>query len=269
MRLGVFLCIAANAHAFTTGISGYSGRDGKVCTECHTPGAAAKPSATLKGPAVLAPGASAEYQLVIDTDVTSAASVSRAAGIDIAASAGTTLATVSQVNQTRLISGEISHTTALPSAKTIAISFSVTAPMQGPLTIFAAALSVDSNGATSGDSLATTTLAVNVSNPSPPDLASNPSADLAEVVSNADLANVVSNADLGNVVSSADLASNADLADVVSAASPREKPATADLGPPKNEARWACGSTVGAMAVPGAPLGLVLVLALLLRRKLS
>jgi hypothetical protein len=227
MRTLLFLCIAANARAYTTGISGYSGKDGKLCTECHAAGAAAKPSATFKGPSFLAPGATAEYQLVVDTDVNSSASAQRAAGIDVATSDGT-LATVNQVNQTRLIDNEISHTNALPQAKTIALSFSLTAPAQeGSLTLFGAALSADGNGQTGGDSVASTTLAVTITNTPP------------------------------------------DLADVISGASPREEPASADLGPPRNEARWSCGSYAGSMALPVAatPLFGVLLLLLVLRRR--
>jgi hypothetical protein len=225
-RVALFCCIAANAHAFTTGISGYSGKDGPVCTECHS-GGTAKPSAMLQGPPAMVAGSSADFQLVIDTDVNSSASAKRSAGFDIAAGAGT-LATVDQVNQTRVVGGEISHTTAVPAAKTVAISFSLTAPDQpgSMLTLYAAALSVDSNGAKTGDSLATTTLQVAVT-ASPPDLA-----------------------------------------DVVSGASTRDHP-TDDMGPPKDEPRWACGSYAGAMPVPVAvgPMLAILLLALLLRRR--
>jgi hypothetical protein len=225
-RLLLFCCIAANTYAYTTGISGYSGKDGKVCSECHAAGAA-KPSAAIQGPTALAAGASAEYQLVIDTDVNSAASAKRIAGIDIAAGAGT-LATVNQVNQTRLIDGEISHTNALPEAKTVALSFQLTAPAQlGPLTLFGAALSADGNGGTGGDSVATTSFQVEVT-ATPPDLA-----------------------------------------DAISGASTRDQPASADLGPPRDEPRWSCGSYAGAMSVPVAvaPLLAILCLALLLRRR--
>jgi hypothetical protein len=164
--LAVFCCSAA----YTTGISGYSGKDGKDCTECHKPGATAKPSAVIQGPAALAIGQSAQYQLVIDTDVNSSASAKRAAGLDIATSAGT-LASLSQQNQTRLIAGEISHTNALPQAKTVAVSFQLTAPDSvGSLMLFAAALSADGDGSNSGDSVATTTLQVAVT-ATPPDLA--------------------------------------------------------------------------------------------------
>jgi hypothetical protein len=227
MKLVVFCCIAANAYAYTTGISGYSGKDGKVCSDCHS-GGAARPSATIQGPPALAAGSTADFQLVIDTDVNSSASAKRTAGFDVAASDGTTLGAVDQQNATHVLNGEISHTNALPAAKTVAISFSVTAPAQpgGTLTLFAAALSADGNGATSGDSVASTTLQVAVT-AFPPDLA-----------------------------------------DVISSAS-THAPVTDDMGPPRDEPRWSCGSYAGAMSVPVAagPFAIILLLVLALRRR--
>jgi hypothetical protein len=227
VRFIVFCCIAANAYAYTTGISGYSGKDSKVCSDCHS-GGTAKPSATIQGPPAVAAGTTNEFQLVIDTDVNSSASVKRTAGFDVAASDGTTLGTVQQTNATHLLNGEISHTNAVADAKTVAISFSVTAPAQpgGTLTLFAAALSADGNGAPSGDSVATTMLQVAVT-ASPPDLA-----------------------------------------DVISGAS-THAPATDDMGPPRDEPRWSCGSYAGAMSVPVAagPFAVILLLVLALRRR--
>jgi hypothetical protein len=227
MRFVLLMCMGANARAYTTGIAGYSGKDGMTCTECHAPGAAAKPSAMINGPAALAPGQSADYQLVIDTDVTSSASAKRAAGIDIAASGGA-LATVDQVNQTRVLmingSAEISHTNALPQAKTVAISFSLTAPAEdGVVTLFAAALSADGDGSNHNDSTVTTSLDVIIGTP-----------DLAGV-------------------------------DAISGASKRDEPMTGNSGPPKNEARWSCGSYVGAVPISLAPIALVLPLVIALR----
>jgi hypothetical protein len=226
------LCIAAKSSAFTTGIANHSGNDGQTCTKCHAAGAAAQPSAQIKGPSALTVGGSAEYQLVIDTDVTTSATAmnptTRAAGLDVAASGGK-LGVVPQVNETRLIADDISHTNALPKAKTIAISFSLTAPADpGTVTLFAAALSADGNGSTSGDATATTTFTVNIVPPG----------------------------------SALDM-------DVVTSASPREEPDSPDMGPPRDEARWSCGSTVGHMPVPMTllPLALVLLLAIALRQR--
>jgi hypothetical protein len=227
------LCVAAKSSAFTTGIANHSGKEGQSCTKCHAAGSAAQPSAQLRGPSAIEAGDTVEYQLVIDTDVTSSATAmdgARAAGLDVATSAGA-LGVVNQVNQTRLIGEDISHTNALPKAKTIAISFSLTAPADtGTLTLFAAALSADGNGRNSGDSTVTTTLDVSVVPP-------------------------------GSLL--------ADMADVVTGASPREEPASADMGPPRDEARWSCGSTVGAVPLPVAvaPLLAVVLLALALRRR--
>lgn len=194
--------VATPAWAFTTGISGSSGKDGKDCTACHS-GSSASPRATLVGPAALGLGESATYQLVIDTDVTSSASAKRAVGIDIATTAGT-LKTVVQKNSTRVLAGEISHTDALPKAKEVAVSFLLTAPMaDGPLTLFAAALSADGNGGKSGDATAVTQLEV-----------------------------AVGTFDLGG-------AAMPDL-DAMSGATQFVPTTPPDAGPPKDEPRWGC-----------------------------
>jgi hypothetical protein len=220
-------CVATNASAYTTGISGYSGKDGKTCTECHAP-ASAKPSATIKGPTTLAPGTSGTYQLVVDTDVTSSASAKRQVGFDVATSAGA-LGTVDQTNPTRLLAGELSHTNALPAAQSVAVSFTLTAPASdGTVTLFAAALSADGDGTNNGDSTTTATLDVHIS-----------SAPL-------DLAGV----------------------DAVSSATAVTPSSSTDLGPPRDEPRWSCGTYVGApLPLASAPLALLLLLYLTLRVK--
>ncbi len=226
LRRDGILCIATNAAAYTTGISGYSGKDGVTCTECHAAGAV-QPSALLQGPASLAPGTTGTYQLLVDTDVNSAASAKRTVGIDVATSGGT-LGTVNQVNQTRLLAGEVSHTNALPQGKTVQVSFTLTAPAQaGKVTLFAAALSADGDGSNRGDSTATTTMDVQIGvSSSPPDL------------------------------------------DVISTATMTAPPDHPDAGPPQNEPRWSCGSYVGVpLPVAGAPVAAVFLVVLLLRRR--
>ena len=224
------LCAAASpAAAYTTGVSGYSGKDGKTCTECHSP-ASTQAKATLTGPDTLAPGATATYTLVIDTDVTSSATAqaTRQAGLDVATNGGT-LGTVAQLNQTRLVGGELSHTNALPKAKTVQVMFTLTAPDQaGTVTLFAAALSADGDGSNSGDSTATTTLDVAVGG-APQDLAG---------------------------------------IDAVSSATMVAPPGSPDLGPPHDELHWSCGSYVGrnpSADAAGAALVLLLPLLVVLR----
>lgn len=246
-----FLCIAANSFAYTTGVSGYSGKDMQTCTACHAP-AAAKPSATLSGPGSLAAGGTGTYQLVIDTDVNSAASVKRQAGFDVATSGGA-LGTLDQTNPTRLIAGELSHTNALPQAKTVAVSFTLTAPQEGgTVTLFAAALSADGDGTNKGDSTATTTLDVQVIAPAAPD-------DLAGVDQlGVDLAESAPPPDLSQAV------------DAISSATAATPMVSHDLGPPRDELRWSCGSYVGVpFPVAGSPVLVIGLFALILRRRRS
>ncbi len=244
-----------DAAAFTTGVSGFSGQQGKVCDDCHG-GSSVAPSAKLSGPTTLAAGQSATYQLVVDTDVNSGASVKRAAGIDIATSAGA-LATVVQPNATRLLNGEISHTDALPKAKTVAISFQLTAPAQrGTLTLFAAALSADGNGGKSGDATAATVLDVTVVAPTPPDLVP-PIEDLTPVdLAGADFSGLDLAPPLDLTAPPDDLTSPVEV-DAMSAATSFAPTTPPDLGPARDEARWSC-STSGASE--GALAGLIVLL---------
>jgi hypothetical protein len=251
------LLVASTAQGYTTGIALYSGEQMKVCTECHAPGPIL-PKATLSGPASLAAGETGTFTLLIDTDVTTSATQvaqPRQAGLDVAASAGT-LGTVNQINQTRLIDGELSHTNALAAAKTVQVQFTLTAPAEGgTVTLYAAALSANGDGTNAGDGTDATTLQVQVIAPPPPDLASPP--DLAGV-------------DLAGVVEAPDLAAPLDLAtvDAVSSATgPRPAPPTPKV-PPHDEPRWDCGSVVGGRPAAGAgALLLLLAAAALARRK--
>src|SRR5262249_49885393 len=146
--------------------------------------------------------------------------------------------------QTRLLNGELSHTTALPKSKLVQVMFTLTAPAAaGTVTLFAAALSADSSGTTSGDGANATTLAVQgtAPPPPPPDLAS---LDFAGF----DLAGE----DLAQPPP--DLATAPDLlmVDAVSSATQVDHPPPPpDLGPPKDEARWSCGSIAGGGSAAG------------------
>ncbi len=217
--LSLLLVATTPAFAFTTGVSGHSGKSGSDCATCHG-GSSAAPRATISGPDVVAPGTSATFQLVVDTDVNSAASAKRAVGIDIATGGGT-LGTVVQTNATRLLNGEISHTDALPQSKSVAVSFLLNAPMEeGPLVLFAAALSADGNGGEQGDATAVTQRTITIG--------------------------PVPLVDLGVV-------------DAMSAATSFMPTVPPDMGPPKDEATWGC-STSGASEGGASGLALLLAL---------
>jgi hypothetical protein len=238
------LAVAGGAHAYTTGISGYSGKSGMICNDCHSGGK--PPTVTLSGPATLAPGELEVYTLKIAADVVSSATMPANlpySGLDVATSAGT-LGTVVQMNPTHILDGEVSHTDKLPRANIVQVMFSLTAPPAGgPLTLYAAGLSADGDGTPAGDAASATTLAVMVS--APPDLAG---VDLAGPPP-------------------LDLSAPVDaLSSATPAARPTVKP---DLGPPTDEPRWACDCRVGARAPldAGPALMLVALAALRLRRR--
>jgi hypothetical protein len=235
------LAAATSARAYTTGISGYSGKGGEICNSCHSGGK--PPTVTLSGPATLAPGELEVYTLRITADVVSSASMPANlpySGFDVGTSAGT-LGTVMQMNPTHILDGEVSHTDKLPRANIVQVMFSLTAPATGgPLTLYAAGLSADGDGTPTGDAAAATTLDVMVSAP-------------------------------GVAV---DLASPGDLSapvDALSSATPAARPTVKpDLGPPHDEARWACDCRVGGRRAPlpaGPALVIVALAALCLRRR--
>ncbi len=239
MRRAVLLAcllLPGRAFAFGAGVFGYSGKPpAQSCTQCHSGGA--PPMVTLTGPTKVAVGTSGVYAL----DVVTAAS-GHAAGFDVAASDGV-LGTVSQANESWINNGELSHTKTWPTGKQIRVQLTLTPSAPGPITLFANALDSDATDDPGGDGVASTTFAL-------------------EAVSGADLAGV----DLAG----ADLASGEDLAtvDAVSGASTMAEPKP-DLGPPHDEARWACACDVGGRRAPASatgPLALVVLATALLRR---
>lgn len=156
------LATASRALGWTTGSSGYAGEEeDETCAECHTPGPMV-PSAKLVGPSTLPAGGVGLYQLVVDTDVNSAASVARWVGFEVASSDGK-LGTVQQPNQTRILDGSISHTDMVPRTKILGVSFLVTAPpTPGLITLYAAALSTDWTFTVANDTTVTTTLPITI-----------------------------------------------------------------------------------------------------------
>src|SRR5690349_18974745 len=127
---------AVPAFANSFGITGYSGRDGFICTLCHVPTGTA-PTVTLNGPATLAPGTSTEYTLT----------VSGGTGVGV----GTDIATnnVSVVldpvtTDLQKIAGELTHNLGVPFGTGYTFRFRVTAPAGvTSFTIFAAGQRTD------------------------------------------------------------------------------------------------------------------------------
>jgi hypothetical protein len=174
----------------------------------------------LTGPTSLVPGQAARFTL----DIVTGASTRRA-GFDVAVSAGT-LAPLPQPNESWINSGELTHTKNWPKGATVQLGFTVTAPTSpGSFRIFATALSSDGVDDPSGDGASAVFSDVAV--PAPAD------------------------ADLGVV----DLnATPADL-DVISSATEVKSMPAPDLGPPKDEPRWACACDLGrARSGSGFPL---------------
>jgi len=237
MVLLTALCLVPGvARAFSTGVFGFSGKDGADCSQCHTGTGAA--TVTLSGPQHLLPGEHGSYTFDVVTGATS-----NVAGLDVAASAGT-LVSLTQNNPTFLNNGEISHKGGPAKGATVQWRFELVAPTDAStVTLFGAGLAANANGGTSGDNTGTTSLLVSIGDP--PDLAG---ADLSGAPP----------PDLSTV-------------DAVSAASPPEPMtgAKVDLGPPHDDPTWACACDVGGRPKQVAwwPLGLGLLAFLFLRHR--
>jgi MYXO-CTERM domain-containing protein len=221
--LAVVALLVSVAQAYSTGIWGYSGMQGDHCSECHSGSGTA--TVMLTGPSTLFAGQTANYTVDVVTGATT-----RVAGFDVAVSGGT-LANVTQANPSFLNDGEISHKN--PSkGSTVQWQVAFTAPSSaGTVTMFAGGLSADGDGTTNGDDNGNATLQIDVT--AAPDLAG---------------------VDLGGF----DLA----VVDMVSAATPMQPaPTTVDMGPPKDEKRWACACQVGGTGDLGSGAGVLLLLA--------
>jgi hypothetical protein len=175
LSLGVVLliCIAAvrPASAETSGISGYSGMDGgKYCSNggfgCHsTEDITRQPTVRFEGPAHLDPGAIGTYRFVV---VSGAPDTQIAAGLDIAAGAGSLI--VVDGEQTQLLEGEITHTGPKDNDTSgeAAWQFQWQAPTEpGDYVLFGAGNSVDYFGSAAGDWGAITTILVTVGEVAP------------------------------------------------------------------------------------------------------
>ena len=144
--------------AYSTGITGVSGKQGTSCSSCHLGGVS--PAVHFEGPTEVAPGATATFRFVVQSQ---APSEQIAAGLDIATSAGKLAAVSGQGEQ--LLSGEITHTGPKRNDASGMASWDFTwqAPAQvGSATLFGAGNSVNLSGNSFGDLSATTTYQVAV-----------------------------------------------------------------------------------------------------------
>lgn len=154
----VMLLFVQEAWGFPTGIFGYSGKTGNTCNICHSGGEV--PAVTLAGPAVVTPGQTAVYSLVI------AGGQEAGGGLDVAVEDdGGFLTAV--FTDTKLLNDELTHTAPKPAAAdgTVTFTFQWTAPLTaGIVTMYGAGNSVDLDGTNDGDAPNTTTLDILVIN---------------------------------------------------------------------------------------------------------
>ncbi len=159
------LLSSVSAHAFSTGISGRSGKQGVTCMNgCHgnnSPSPIA-PTVELTGPTSLAVGATGDYALIIRSGP------AREGGLNVAVSdnGGTLVAGEGM----KLVSGELTHTAPKTFAANgeVRFDFRLTAPATaGTVKLFGAGNSVNDNNANSGDHAVGTSLDIQVTDPNP------------------------------------------------------------------------------------------------------
>lgn len=162
----VLVLFPHDGFAFSTGITGFSGKQGAICNQpgCHAGGV--EPSVRFEGPAEVAPQAMATFRFVVRSN---APQQQIAAGLDVAASAGTLLTVANE--GTRLQLGEITHTgpKRLDANGEASFVFQWQAPAApGEYTLFGAGNNVNLNGTNQGDRAAATTFVVRVVAAEPP-----------------------------------------------------------------------------------------------------
>lgn len=159
-------------HGFSTGITGFSGKDEIFCSSCH--GGGAPPLVRFEGPSEVAVGELATFRFVVQSQAAS----QRFGGFDVGVSDGTVDVLPGEGARRSSLFNEITHT--MPKANDAngeaAWRFTWRAPSStGAQTLFGAGNSVNGNGATSGDGSAVTTHVVSVVE-APPTATPTPSA---------------------------------------------------------------------------------------------
>lgn len=158
--LGALLAclLSSSVLAYSTGITGYSGRTGATCMTCHGVGAT-PPSVELSGPTSLAAGATGEYVFTLR------GGPAAVGGVDIAVSSTAATLTPAAGSGMEQRDGELTHS---PSPRpfvgdVLRFAFTLKAPSTGgAITLYAAGNSADGNSGNPGDGIATTKLEVTV-----------------------------------------------------------------------------------------------------------
>jgi hypothetical protein len=137
----VIIFLSTVFYAFSSGSTGKTQLNGEGCF-CHGAAPTAQVSAIITGSEFLTPNETAEYSVTITGGPLAAA------GVNIAASAGTLVPGAGL----RLQNGELTHNSpGIASGGIVTFTFSLTAPDTGNIILYAAANSVNNNGAVSGD----------------------------------------------------------------------------------------------------------------------
>jgi hypothetical protein len=161
------LALAAPAHALPEGITGYSGKDGRFCNECHRGGGV--PTVVLTGPTSVTAGSTNTYVLTITGGAAQAGGLNAAVDVPDAIM-GASGELVVRAN-------EVTHTDEQEFENgALALPFTVRAPPRnGPFRIFAAGNSTNDDGEQTGDRAGATALTVEVTGGiEPPDAGAPP-----------------------------------------------------------------------------------------------
>lgn len=155
LSLGLFA--QPHADARSRGISGFSGNpatsNGRDCTQCHSGGE--EPDVTIEGPAILAPGETASFELIVE------GGQEVAAGLDVSVTGGA-LGVPANNRDVQLLDEEIVHDGPKDVERgQVVFEYLFTAPdAPGTVTMYGAGNSVDLDGRTSGDMASTTMLEI-------------------------------------------------------------------------------------------------------------
>ncbi len=177
----VCLLSPSAVHANSLGKTGFSGKQGMTCATCHTTGAGVQaPTVEFSGPTSLTAGQTGQYALIIR------GGPGVKGGMNVAVS--NTAASLEPGTGLKKAGSEITHSVPKAFASgEVRFDFSLVAPStNGTLTLYGVGNSVDGDGDSTGDAVATATLDISVTGGSsggtdggtnPPDAGTNPPED--------------------------------------------------------------------------------------------